>query len=543
MSIVAGNIARAADVTAAIAAASATVSALATGGTTARTIADRAGDLRTPYDFGAAGNGSTDDTVALNAWLAAGGGGLPVPASFYKVTGTLNITVPGTRITGQGPLSLIKLVKTAGSPAVPVLDVHPAAVGTILDDFAVDHNAAALILNTVYFANIIAGSAILIQASRTEFSRLTVSNGWDNGVSIVQLGLADGLAVRGEPKQVQGFNCETLNNGVGSLTGDGIDLGSGSDCIIANCSDIGSAVGFGLDLGAGAYGSFVNCRSWSPTDHGAGSGMGFYIGEGNSNFVGCSSTFAPRYGFWLDDGAQDVQMVNCQATDSGFNGFWIKAIGPLTMTGCVAKNASVGHSGTYDAFLCDSSGGTAQVGIQLIGCATLGTTHRYGYNETGANAISTQIIGGSWNGLTAGIATGKATGVITLGNPAKVTIGGGIVQSLNNEFDIQTTYGTKVFVAKDSGATTNTFLIAQGGAAGAPAALQAYSDAAANVSLLLQGKGTGSVIVGDATHPVGFFNATGVAKPTVAGAKGGNAALTSLLTALAALGLVSDTST
>lgn len=42
---------------------------------------------------------------------------------------------------------------------------------------------------------------------------------------------------------------------------------------------------------------------------------------------------------------------------------------------------------------------------------------------------------------------------------------------------------------------------------------------------------------------LGFFGAAAVAKPTVTGAKGGNAALTSLMTALANLGLVTDSTT
>jgi hypothetical protein len=42
---------------------------------------------------------------------------------------------------------------------------------------------------------------------------------------------------------------------------------------------------------------------------------------------------------------------------------------------------------------------------------------------------------------------------------------------------------------------------------------------------------------------MGFFAATPVAKPTVSGSRGGNAALASLLTGLAALGLVTDSST
>jgi len=46
-----------------------------------------------------------------------------------------------------------------------------------------------------------------------------------------------------------------------------------------------------------------------------------------------------------------------------------------------------------------------------------------------------------------------------------------------------------------------------------------------------------------ATGALGFYGATPVAKPTVSGSKNGNAALTSLMTALASLGLVTDTTT
>jgi hypothetical protein len=42
----------------------------ATGSTTARTLSDRFGQVLTPYDFGAVGNGSDDDTDALQAWIA-----------------------------------------------------------------------------------------------------------------------------------------------------------------------------------------------------------------------------------------------------------------------------------------------------------------------------------------------------------------------------------------------------------------------------------------------------------------------------------------
>jgi hypothetical protein len=47
---------------------------------------------------------------------------------------------------------------------------------------------------------------------------------------------------------------------------------------------------------------------------------------------------------------------------------------------------------------------------------------------------------------------------------------------------------------------------------------------------------------GNPTDQFGFFGATPVAKPTVTGSRGANAALQSLLAALANLGLITDSS-
>ena len=52
---------------------------------------------------------------------------------------------------------------------------------------------------------------------------------------------------------------------------------------------------------------------------------------------------------------------------------------------------------------------------------------------------------------------------------------------------------------------------------------------------------TNITLGGSAASPrLGFYGATAVVKPTVTGSKGANAALTSLLTALANLGLITD---
>ena len=52
--------------------------------------------------------------------------------------------------------------------------------------------------------------------------------------------------------------------------------------------------------------------------------------------------------------------------------------------------------------------------------------------------------------------------------------------------------------------------------------------------------GSGPKIKCGAGDQLGFFGSNGTTKPTVSGAKGGNAALTSLISTLSALGLITD---
>lgn len=64
--------------------------------------------------------------------------------------------------------------------------------------------------------------------------------------------------------------------------------------------------------------------------------------------------------------------------------------------------------------------------------------------------------------------------------------------------------------------------------------LSAFDTAAREV---MRGEGTGSAAA------IGFLGASAIARPTVTGSRGGNAALASLLTALASLGLITDSTT
>ena len=65
-----------------------TLQVTVTGGTQVRALADILGDYINAHDIGVVGDGVTDDTAALNAWVQAGGGRLYFPPGEYMLSGT-----------------------------------------------------------------------------------------------------------------------------------------------------------------------------------------------------------------------------------------------------------------------------------------------------------------------------------------------------------------------------------------------------------------------------------------------------------------------
>lgn len=78
----------------------------ATDSTTARSLANRWADVINIKDFGAKGDGITDDAAAIqaaiNAAEAKGGGIVFMPAGVYILTSTLTIDSPGVILEGEG---------------------------------------------------------------------------------------------------------------------------------------------------------------------------------------------------------------------------------------------------------------------------------------------------------------------------------------------------------------------------------------------------------------------------------------------------------
>jgi hypothetical protein len=103
------------------------VTVTATGATTARTLAARWGAALTPQDFGALGDGTTDDTAAVASWwtyVSTHGVEGYVPAGTYKLVGQVTWDIgatnrtKGVKVTGAGPRLAVFSLTTTSSPAL-----------------------------------------------------------------------------------------------------------------------------------------------------------------------------------------------------------------------------------------------------------------------------------------------------------------------------------------------------------------------------------------------------------------------------------------
>jgi hypothetical protein len=136
-----------------------TLTSIATGTPTSRTLADRFADTLSLKDFGAIGDGSTDDTVAVNAWIAevllTGNVGY-APAGNYKVTSPIlidyvSVASYGFTLIGAG-VQRTKFTSTVTTGAAFALycsgGVPPPAAGQVSGVYA-KITALAFSANTV----------------------------------------------------------------------------------------------------------------------------------------------------------------------------------------------------------------------------------------------------------------------------------------------------------------------------------------------------------------------------------------------------------
>lgn len=213
-----------------------------------------------------------------------------------------------------------------------------------------------------------------------------------------------------------------------------------------------------------------------------------------------------QFGFVVEDNAQNPGASFASETLTGKH-FSSRSGGVEKMhiraDGALVGNTELRHVSPLVTFY----GATEANGIRLSGSATGAETAIF---SVGADATVNLSIGGKGAGHVVGI--GALTG---LGNEALRVV------SVANQVN-----ALRVTGAAAGGA----ILLRPGGAD-------------ANTALLVHALGNDTVQVGSPTNKLGYFGSGGTLKATVTGSRGGNAALGSLLAALAGYGAITDSTT
>jgi hypothetical protein len=242
-----------------------------------------------------------------------------------------------------------------------------------------------------------------------------------------------------------------------------------------------------------------------------------------------SSTGSPTYGFLAESGTNRFAALSSIGTTS----WTVSADGAMEVGRNDVSNTpfidfhSAGLGTDHDVRLL-VEGGSATAGTGTLRLKA-GDFRVYENTQANAAAITGSATGAEVKYLAVG--SDSTVNAVFSGKGAGHLVGIGALTGIGNESLRVGTVASQVNHVRISGSATGTGVTVKAGG----------SDA--NCPLLLQGNGTGGVQVATTGQAVGFYGTAPGAKPTVTGSRGGNAALESLLSALAALGLITDSTT
>jgi hypothetical protein len=245
----------------------------ATGGTVPRSMGDRSGDNLNAFDFGAAGDGITDDTQAIrSALLAASGKRLFIPPGVFLVDG---ISIPAnTTVCGSGHASTT--IKLIGGSTEDVVSIDSAGVS--LSELTIDGNKSACVNGEHGVSSAYLGS----QNIYINISGIRVKNCRKNGLNLTGNGIYS-----------------VANIGVYQCDGEGV-VWAISDSK-ASGLDVGD-VGLNGFVVTGGSNSLSGCKAWftgmiDRTNSGDGFSFGFNYG---SIFSNLTAQNVGRHGFYLN---------------------------------------------------------------------------------------------------------------------------------------------------------------------------------------------------------------------------------------------------
>lgn len=306
--------------------------------------------------YGALGDGTTDDTVAIQAAITAAGTGSAVylPPGIYVISSALSMGGGGNlSLIGSGYRSTTLFLKNgSNSSMITTPDDGVQRYGLFLSNFSLDGNAANQ-----------TGSSPAIFVRGMNEARI-------DGVYVNRPrgdGIRFGQATVGMYCTVPILS-QLIIRGVGSQ-GAAINMISGSsDAIISNC-DIGFfSLGAGV-LFAGHNGYTVsNVNVWQCY-------YGYQTFQADrGRFIACLSDLSLRHGFITQE--SDI----------------------LQFVGCQARESSQATASTYDGFHFEGTGGAAATDIVMTNCWSVGAQARVGValqNDLNRVGIHSTVVSGN----------------------------------------------------------------------------------------------------------------------------------------------------
>ena len=309
-----------------------------------RTVHDRLADSVSVKDFGAVGDGNTDDTAAIQNAIsnlsANGGGELYIPKGTYKLTSTLTINGSNIFIRGAGHGATILSFNATTDSLNGIIFTSPSGSnqyrGSITD-------LAILLTGTAQSSTSNCYGLQTNAANDLYFERLLIS-GFANGLGIID----SANTVRIDTVDVT----DIINNA--------FVIASPTSQYFSNCTAYqnSSPTGSGFNILETGGAQFVNCVT------------------GGSNSSGAASGY--QYGINIDPSAnanvQDLQFVNCNLDDSAIAAVNINPNQSGYVTNIEFHNMRSGWGNKYGVIINgstpDSNGISSTSGIKFIGGST-----------------------------------------------------------------------------------------------------------------------------------------------------------------------------
>ncbi len=225
-----------------------TVSITSTGSTTGRTLQARFADVRSVLDYGAACNGSTDDTTAIQAALNTGKP-VSLPAASCRITEALNVPSGGALI-GVGPASQLLVNSDQRG-------VYTGGTNVLLASFRVTGSGSAVSPQNGRAGIHVEGTYPSPLASNVTISDVIVENVRSTGISI---SASDKVSL------TNFIVSNTYEHGFYAAATTNLTVSNG---VIKNAGQLGgSSSAYGFKISGGSDISASNIQIRNPLQHG-----------------------------------------------------------------------------------------------------------------------------------------------------------------------------------------------------------------------------------------------------------------------------------